>query len=132
MTTPGRSKRRTPPAKHEDGSQLRPDVAAAIAEAWPDGEIRMPFDSEESWFWDVHLTLAESLGGIEGSRLLREREAEPEWMDSDDDDDIPSGGEFTRSYHLFFISPADKAFEFETETENEADPEFDDEDDEDW
>jgi len=106
-------------------------VAAAIMDAWPDGEIGMLFDSEESWFWDVHLTLADRLGRIEGARLLYQRETEPEWMDSDDDDDIPCGGEPTRSYHLFFISPADKAFEFETETENEAD-EFDDEGDEDW
>jgi hypothetical protein len=113
---------------------LRPDVAAAIEDAWPDGEIGMLFDSEESWFWDVHLTLASAFHHIEGARLLYEREAEPEpaWTDSDDDDDIPCGGELTHSYHLFFISPADKAFEFETETEDELDPEFDDEGDEEW
>jgi hypothetical protein len=134
MTTPGRSKRRTAPAKREDASLLRPDVAAAIVSAWPDGEIGMPFDSEESWFWDVHPTLASAFHKIEGARLLCEREAEPEqaWMDSDDDEDPPFENEFTRSYHLFFISPADKTFEFETETENEVEPEFDDEGDEEW
>jgi hypothetical protein len=138
MATPGRSKRRTPPAKREDVSQLRPDVAAAIVSAWPDGEIGIiPFDSEESWFWDVQLTLAGAFHHIKGARLLHEREAAPEpaWTDWDDDDDPPFENEFTRSYHLFFISPADKAFEFETETENEVEPEFDDEydeDDEDW
>jgi hypothetical protein len=106
---------------------LRPDVAAAIEKAWPDGEVGMSFDSEESWFWEAHLTLAGALHHIEGARLLYEREAEeePSWMDSDDDDDIPIDGDFPRSYHLFFVSPADGAFELETETENETEPEFD-------
>lgn len=135
MAIAGRSKRRTAPAKREDASLLRPDVAAAIVSAWPDGEIGIiPFDSEESWFWDVHPTLASAFQHIKGARLLYEREAEPEpaWTDSDDEDDIPCGGELTRSYHLFFISPANKAFEFETETENEVEPEFYDEGDEEW
>jgi hypothetical protein len=135
MSTPGRSKGRTPPAKREDASQLRPDVAAAIVSAWPDGEIGIiPVDAEESWFWDVHPSLASAFQHIEGARLLYEREAEPEpaWTDWDDDDDPPFENEFTRSYHLFFVSPADKAFEFETETENAVEPEFDDEYGEDW
>lgn len=106
---------------------MRPDVAAAIDEAWPDGEVGMSFDSEESWFWEAHLTLAGAFHHIEGARLLYEREAEEEasWMDSDDDDDIPIDYDSPRSYHLFFVSPADEAFEFEAETENATEPEFD-------
>ena len=53
MTTPRKPKHRTPSAKREDTSRLRPDVVAAIERAWPDGVIEMSFDTEESWFCGI-------------------------------------------------------------------------------
>jgi len=100
---------------------------AAIEEAWPDGEVGMLFDSEESWFWDLQLKLARAFRRLEGARLLYEHEADETqvWEHSYGDDDLPPDSEPSRSYHLFFISPADDAFTFESETETEADAEFD-------
>jgi len=116
MTTPRGQKHR-----------LRPDVAAAIERAWPDGVIEMCFDSEESWFWDVHPKLAGAFHRLHGASLLYQHEAEEtrSWTDEDDDDDDPPCPEPSRSYHLFFVAPQDDAFTFETTTETEAEPEFD-------
>lgn len=127
MTTPRKPKRRTPSAKREDASRLRPDVVAAIERAWPDGLIEMSFDSEESWFWQVRSNLARAFHRLDGARLLHEREAElvREWTDADDDDS-PCDCELSRSYHLFFVSPEDDAFAFKSSIETEAEPEFGD------
>jgi hypothetical protein len=127
MTTPRKPKHRTPSAKREDTSRLRPDVVAAIERAWPDGVIEMSFDTEESWFWETHSKLARAFQRLDGATLLHEREAElaPEWTDADDDDP-PCDCELSRSYHLFFLSPEDDGFAFESSIETEAEPEFDD------
>ncbi|MGD0776493.1 MAG: hypothetical protein ABSC05_27070 [Candidatus Solibacter sp.] len=126
MTTPRKPKHRSPSVKREDTSRLRPDVVAAIERAWPDGVIEMSFDTEESWFCDAHSRLARAFQRLDGARLLYEREAElaPEWTDADDEDS-PSDYEMSRSYHLFFLSPGDDAFTFESSTETEVEPEFD-------
>lgn len=50
MGKPGKarekSSRKAAPAKAS-----HPDVVEAIEQAWPDREVAVLFDSEESWFW---------------------------------------------------------------------------------
>jgi len=40
--------------RRNPGPDLREDVREAIEHAWPDGVVEMAFDSDESWFQDVH------------------------------------------------------------------------------
>src|SRR5260370_22373842 len=123
MTKPRKVKRPALPAKRKRGPRLHPDVAAAIKSAWPHGTIEMSFDSEDSWFWDVHPKLLGAFHRFKGVRLLNERfpEGRPllPRLDDDDDDNPPIEyeSEFPRSYHLFFLNPEAKAFSFETEIE---------------
>ncbi|PYV32056.1 MAG: hypothetical protein DMG09_24895 [Acidobacteria bacterium] len=99
---------------------LREDVLKAIKRVWPDNLVEMTFDSEESYFWDIHPRLTRALERIKGADLLLEREAkgEPIWHEGvDRDEDPPADFTTSRSYHLFFVSPKGEAFMFETETE---------------
>src|SRR5438094_2165956 len=101
---------------------IRKDVALAIERAWPEGVVDMPIDSDESYFWDVYPKLKRGLSGIKGARLLFEREpdTEPQWSDGKDpDEDPPDFDEGSRSYHLFFVGPAEETFTFEIESEEE-------------
>ena len=77
MTTRQKPKRRVKPAKRQGAEVLRPDVAAAIERAWPDGDAEMPFELEECWFWEQHPILAGIFRHIEAASLLYERDAEP-------------------------------------------------------
>ena len=102
------------------GSDLREDVREAIERAWPDGVVEMAFDSDESWFQDVHPKLASAIRHIKGTQLVLEREPEggPAWFDdSDPEEDPPDDQEPSRSYHLFFVCPEGEAFNYETEIE---------------
>lgn len=102
------------------GSDLREDVREAIERAWPDGVVEMAFDSDESWFQDVHPKLASAIRHIKGTQLVHEREPEggPAWFDdSDPEEDPPDDQEPSRSYHLFFVCPEGEAFNYETEIE---------------
>src|SRR5713226_7953346 len=131
MTKPRTVKHPPQPAKRKRGSRLHPDVAAAIKRAWPDGVIEMSFDSEDSWFWDVHPKLVRAFHRLKGARLLNERfpEGLPLLPRTDDDDDdnppIDYDCEFPRSYHLFFVGSEGEAFTFLTEIETQAGPEYD-------
>ena len=111
-------------------------MAAAIEECWPDGVIE-EFDTDESYFHDIHARLERDLGKIPGASLRWQTEEKHEsdtWRDDDDDeDDWPNVNEVPqwRSYHIFFLSPQGSEFEFETETESyEEIPEDEDEEDE--
>ncbi len=106
---------------------LRKDVQEAIDRAWPDGLVDLSFDPDASYFYEVHPRLSQAFRRIPHAQLLQEREAEgsPIWWDnSDPEEDPPDERECARSYHLFFISPEDAAFRFETEAEGIAEPEF--------
>jgi hypothetical protein len=108
-------------------ASLRKDVRDAIYRAWPDGLVELSFDPDESYFCDVLPKLSQAFQHIPHAQLLQERKAEggPIWWDnSDREEDPPDEHKPTRSYHLFFISPEDVAFRFETEAEGIAEPEF--------
>lgn len=114
--------------KRNPGSGLREDVREAIERAWPDGVVEMAFDSDESWFHDVHPKLASAIWRIKGAQLAHEREKEPGpvWFDhSDPEEDPPDDQEPSRSYHLFFVCPEGEAFTYETEIESIAEPDWD-------
>jgi hypothetical protein len=131
VTTPRKQKPRKRAPRRKRGPQLRPDVAAAIERAWPDGVIEM-IDPEDSWFAKVHPKLVKAFQRIKGARLVTERPENipllPYW-DDDDDEHLYEyeGEEFPLSYHLFFVSPEGEPFTFETESETTADPEYNDE-----
>jgi hypothetical protein len=113
------------------GSDLRDDVREAIEIAWPDGVVEMAIDSEESWFQDVYPKLASALRHIGGARLVHEQEPHREpagFYDSDDEDEEefpPEDLEPSRSYHLFFVCPEGKAFNYATEIETFVEPDWD-------
>jgi hypothetical protein len=74
------------------------DVAAAILESWPGGVIE-EFDTEESYFHDVHAAPMRDLRKIPGAALVWQTEAEPDradWHDDDDDDDSVSFADYAR------------------------------------
>jgi hypothetical protein len=99
------------------------DVAAAIEECWPDGVIE-EFDTDESFFHDIHAKLERDLQKIPGASLLWQTEAEDDsayWDDDDGDEPPPSSPDF-QSYHVFFLAPPGNEFEFETETESLEEP----------
>jgi hypothetical protein len=98
------------------------DIAAAIMECRPDGVIE-EFDTEESYFHDVHAALTRDLRKISGAALVWQTEAEPGRGDWDDDDDAPPPGPDFQSYHVFFLAPHGSEFEFETEIESMEDAE---------
>ena len=112
-----------------DANRIPEDVAAAIEECWPDGVIE-EFDTDESYFHDIHAKLERDLRKIPGASLLWQTEAEDNsahWDDDEDgeDDEPPPFRPDFQSYHVFFLAPQGSEFEFETETENleEPDPE---------
>lgn len=89
--------------------------------------MELSFDSDESYFCEVHPKLSLAFPRIPHVQLLQERDAEggPIWWDSSDpEEDPPDEHQRARSYHLFFISPEGAAFRFETEAEGIAEPEF--------
>jgi len=99
------------------------DVAAAIQECWP-GVVE-EFDTDESYFHDIHAKLERDLQKIPGASLLWQTEPEDDganWDDDDDGEPHPLSPEF-QSYHVFFLSPQGREFEFETETESMEEPE---------
>jgi hypothetical protein len=113
------------------GAGLREDVREAVERACPDGVVEMAFDSDESYFWDVHPELRAAMQKLKGARLVHEREADggPIWFDSSDpEEDPPDDSVPSRSYHLFFVCPEGEAFTYECEIESLAEPECE----EDW
>jgi hypothetical protein len=99
---------------------IRPDVLKAIRQAWPHGVIEMPLDDEDSYFPEVYPKLRNSLSRLAKVSLVYEREPDPppEWnAESDPDEDPPDWNENPRSYHLFFLSPVDERFSYQTEIE---------------
>jgi hypothetical protein len=102
------------------GGDLRADVREAIERAWPDGVVKMAFDSDESYFRDVYPKLEVAMQRFQGARLVHEREPEggPAWFDDSDPEEYsPDEQEPSRSYHLFFVCPDGEAFTYQTEME---------------
>jgi len=124
-------------AKKKKGpaTDLRDDVRQAIDRLWPDGLVQIGFDSDESYFWDVHLNLAAAFHRIKGARLVRELEPDggPVWCDhSDPEEDPPDGEDRSRSYYLFFVCPDGEAFTYETEIESLGELDEEDEGEHEW
>src|ERR1022692_2131618 len=69
-----------------DANRIPEDVAAAIEECWPDGVIE-EFDTDESYFHDIHAKLERDLRKIPGASLLWQTEAEDNSAHWDDDED---------------------------------------------
>src|SRR6185369_16484581 len=116
MNTEARKQNAGGPKKQR--TSLRRDVQEAIDRAWPDGLVELSFDPDESYFCEVHPKLSQAFQRIPHAQLLQEREAEggPIWWDnSDPEEDPPDEHKRAHSYHLFFVSPEDAAFRFETE-----------------
>jgi hypothetical protein len=105
-------------------SQIPKPVAAAIKKCWPDGVVA-EFETDESYFQEIHPRLERDLRNIRGAALLWQTE-EPEngasW-DEDSREDEPAPSEGWQSYHLFFVAPDGKEFHFEDETEGGEEPE---------
>jgi hypothetical protein len=134
--SPKEKKRNTGSLKKQTAN-LRTDVQEAIDRLWPTRIVEMPFDSDESYFHDVHAKLSIAFARIPHARLVGEREAEVEagwWNESDSEDGPPSYMEPARSYHVFFVSPDGEAFTYATEIETDGEPEFmtEDFDEADW
>jgi len=103
---------------HPDAG-LREDVRQAIERAWPNDVIEMPSAFEESWFDDVEAHLGRDLRRVKGVGLFHEQSPEglPPSMESKDEE-YPAESEHSRSFHLFFLSPAGDEFAFAAETED--------------
>lgn len=100
-------------------SDLPEQVADAIRQAWPDGVIDMPADTDDAPFWKVHPKLKLSLSRIPKTAVFHERkpQGDPQWGESSDlGEDPPDWNEESHSYYLFFLSPLDDRFRFETDT----------------
>ncbi len=113
------SRERAMKKKRPPKTDLPEQIVDAIRQAWPDGVIEMPADLDEAPFWDVYPKLKAGLSHIQGSTVFyeHEREGGPQWGEgSDPEEDPPEWHEESRSYHLFFLSPLDDRFEFETDT----------------
>src|SRR5580658_10574968 len=104
-----------------DANRIPDDVAAAIEESWPDSVVE-EFDTDESYFYDIQAKLERDLRKIPGASLMWRTEAEDYSSHWDDDDEPPPQPDF-QSYHVFFLAPQGKEFEFETETEFPDEPE---------
>ena len=99
-------------------AELPKYLADAIERAWPDGVVEM-IDLEACPLRETCSTLKGRLSCIRGSDLVLGREAAggPRWREeSDPEEDPPVWDEPTRSYHLFFLSPKDRGYSFDTET----------------
>jgi hypothetical protein len=95
-------------------------ILEALKRAYPDGLIEMPITDEEASFWEIHPKLKQGLSRLKGVSLIYERKPEggPLWNEGfDPDEDPPDWSENSRSYHLFFLSPDDPKFTYETEEE---------------
>jgi hypothetical protein len=90
-------------------------------ESWPDSVVE-EFDTDESYFYDIQAKLERDLRRIPGASLMWRSEAEDYSSHWDDDDEPPPQPDF-QSYHVFFLAPQGKEFEFETETEFPDEPE---------
>jgi len=89
-------------------------IADAIRQAWPDGVVNMPADTDDAPFWDMYPKLKARLSRLPGASLLYERQPEGESSDPEEEE-APDCGE-SRSYFLFFLSPTDERFKMETDT----------------
>ena len=101
-----------------------PKPVAAIKKCWPDG-IVAEFETDESYFHEIHPRLERDLRNIRGAALLwqtEEAENGANW-DEDGREDEPPPSEDWQSYHLFFLAPDGKEFHFEDETEGGEEPE---------
>lgn len=108
-------------------TSLRRDVQEAIDRIWPVGIVELPFDLDESYFFELHPKLSRAFRCIRNTRLIYEREADGGpvwWEESDPEEDPPDEIERSRSYHTFFVSPDGEGFTFETEAEGVTEPEF--------
>jgi hypothetical protein len=116
-------------------ANLRKDVKEAIDRVWPGRIVETPFDSDESYFHEVHATLSMAFARIPHTRLVSEREAEggPAWWDdADHEEGLINYTEPSRSYHVFFVSPDGEAFTYETEIETEPESLAEDFEEADW
>jgi hypothetical protein len=107
---------------------LREDVRQAIEGAFPDDVVEMPSPYGESWFHEVETKLGRDLRHIQGVGFFYEHG--PEGLplsDYREDDDLPAESQHSRSYHLFFVSPAGDQFVFTSETEDYMEPDDHDE-----
>jgi len=108
-------------------TSLRRDVQEAIDRIWPVGIVELPFDLDESYFFELHPKLSRAFRRIRNTRLSYEREADGGpvwWEESDPEEDPPDEIERSRSYHTFFVSPDGEGFTFDTEAEGVAEPEI--------
>lgn len=106
---------------------LRQDVRKAIERAFPENVVEMLYSNEdgETWFSEVEESLGEDLRTVNGVALFCERGPDERscpagyyFDDDEDDEEWPPERDNSRSYHLYFLSPAGKDFQFETETED--------------
>jgi hypothetical protein len=100
-------------------TDLPKQIADAIRQTWPDGVVRMPAGAADAPFGDLYSKLKEGLSRIARSAVFYEREPHggPQWGEaSDPEEDPPDWIEESRSYYLFFLSPLDDRFRFETDT----------------
>ena len=103
-------------------TQIPENVAAGIERCWPDGVVD-EFDTDESYFHEIHPQLERDLRHIRGASLqwqTEEEESGTRW--NEDEDDEPPASDDWQSYHVFFVAPDAKEFRFEDETDNLEEP----------
>jgi hypothetical protein len=105
-------KRRGPVTKRKKRPDPLQQIVDAIQQAWPGGVVDIPENVDDGSLWDKYPKLKAGVSSIPGARVLYERELRV----------AGNLEEGSQSYWVFFLSPTDGGFEFETETVDPEDP----------
>lgn len=100
-------------------TDLPQHIADAIRQAWPEGVIDTPVDSDDAPFWKLSRRVKAALSHLPGAAVFYEREPRggPRWGEtSNPDEDPPDWHDESRSYGLFFVSSTDERLKFATDT----------------
>lgn len=116
--TPGETP--APPPLREP-RELPPHLTQQVEKAWPERIIDfMKLDFDRSYLAPIVDPVRAALLQVEPACAFYEKKpALSSWM-SDDATDLPTEGEFPRSYHLFFVGPLGDQFEGPCETVEET------------
>ena len=110
--------------------QIRADLFEILEKTFPDGQVDMPFDLEENYFYEIYDELMAEFRSIKGAVILYERDQSGDQYKSENSDfyeDEPGYSDLSSSYHLIFLGLTDNDFKYEVEGEMEINEYEDDE-----